>query len=268
LAALACAACSSSPPAAESRASGIPQTDISAAAGANEAEIVIQRGSDIQKAELVSVFIDGVLSGELPVNSSKKFILPNGSHSVSVSAIGRTTGTQKFTARSNRIVFRATINTGPISTLVLTKESDSFLDPSLAVSVAASPGADSLAQACILAAQAIAGGLAEKARIAVVNIASADEQGEYAADEITQYLVNTKKFSVVDRRSLDVVRAEQKLQMSGEVDDDSLISLGKLTGAETVLTGSIDGYGDNRRLTVKALDVKTGEIQAMTSQKF
>jgi hypothetical protein len=266
LAALLCAACSSSPPAAEGRGSEAAQSGVSAAA--NEAELVIQRGSDSRKEELVSVFVDGLLSVELSVNSSKKLILPNGEHSISVSAIGITTGTQKFTARSNRVVFRATINTGPISTLVLTKQSDSFLDPSLAASAAAAQGAGSLAQACVLAARAIAGGLGEKARIAVINIASADGEGEYAADEITQYLVNTKKFSVVDRRSLDVVRAEQKLQMSGEVDDDSLISLGKLTGAETVITGSIDGYGESRRLTVKALEVKTGEIQAMTSQKF
>jgi curli biogenesis system outer membrane secretion channel CsgG len=73
---------------------------------------------------------------------------------------------------------------------------------------------------------------------------------------------------MVERGSLDAVLKEQKFQMSGNVDDDSVISLGKLSGAETVLTGSISGYGENRRLTVKALDVKTGEIQAMTSQKF
>jgi curli biogenesis system outer membrane secretion channel CsgG len=270
LAAALCAACASaSGGAASGPARQVPQSNLSAAAGADESEVVIQRGADTRTQEFVSVFIDGVLTAEVSPNSSEKLILSNGPHSISVSAMGRTSSTQKFQAQSSRIVFKAAINIGPISTLVLTKESDVFLDPAKANASADAPGASSLSQALALAAQAIAAGLPEKARLGVVNItASPASDGEFAVDEITSYLVNMKKFSIVDRRSLDVILAEQNLHMSGVVDDDSVISLGKLTGAEIVLTGSISGSGDNRRLTLKALDVKTGEIQAMASQKF
>ncbi|MDR1933713.1 MAG: CsgG/HfaB family protein [Spirochaetales bacterium] len=262
-----CTACLSAPQA-SGPARQLPQTNLSAAAGADESEIIIQRGPDNQR-EFVSVFIDGILKAEVSPNSSEKLILPNGPHSISVSAIGRTTSTQKFQAQSSRLVFKATITMGTFSTLILTKESDVSLDPSKAVPVAAAPAADSLSQAIALTASTIAGGLPEKCRVGVINItASRTGDGEFAADELTTHLVNMKKFSIVDRRSLDVVLAEQNLHMSGIVDDDSVISLGKLAGAEIVLTGSIGGSGENRRLTVKALDVQTGEIQAMSSQKF
>jgi len=261
-------ACSSAP---KSVSSGpgrnLPRTDLTAVPGANEAEVVVQRGSDKLPGELVTVFIDGIPSAELAPNSSEKFILPNGSHSVSVSAMGMTSSTLQFSAGSNRIIFRVAVNIGPISTLILTKQSDSSLDPKVAAAES-EPAARSLAHAIQLTAEEFIELLPEKARIAVVAITTADNQDRFAEDELTRLLVNSRKFSVVDRRNLDIIRSEQKFQMSGFVDDDTVISLGKLSGAETVIIGSVDGYGGDRRLTVKALDVQTGEIQTMSSQRF
>jgi hypothetical protein len=267
-AAVVCAACLSAPPQPAGPVRQIPQSNPQAKAGAGESEIIIQRGPDNQKQEFVNVFIDGILSAEVAPNSSEKLILPNGPHSVSVSAIGKTSSTQRFQAQSSRIVFKASIAIGALTSVFLTKESEVSLDPAAAMLVSDS-GADSLPHAVALAARAIAADLGEKSRVAVMNISSSPaSDGEFATDELTVHLFNMKKFNLVDRHSLNVVLAEQNLHLSGMVDDDSAILVGKLAGAEIVLTGSIGGFGDSRRLMVKALNVQTGEIHAMSSQKF
>ncbi|MDR1637290.1 MAG: CsgG/HfaB family protein, partial [Treponema sp.] len=76
------------------------------------------------------------------------------------------------------------------------------------------------------------------------------------------------KFKVVDRKSLDAIKSEQNFQYSGEVDDDSAVSIGKMLGASIVITGSVSGSGSTRRLRVKALNVRTAEIVAMVSERF
>jgi hypothetical protein len=105
--------------------------------------------------------------------------------------------------------------------------------------------------------------------VAVLNIASADiESAEFVVDELAYVIVNQGDFKVVDRKSLDAIRNEQNFQTTGEVDDDSAVSIGKLLGANIVITGSITGIGSTRRLRLKALDVTTAQILAMASEPY
>jgi hypothetical protein len=52
------------------------------------------------------------------------------------------------------------------------------------------------------------------------------------------------------------------------MEDDFLISIGSLLGAEVVVTGSISGQGVLRRFRLKALDVKTGIILGMSTSRI
>jgi curli biogenesis system outer membrane secretion channel CsgG len=79
-------------------------------------------------------------------------------------------------------------------------------------------------------------------------------------DELEYRLVEAKKFKIVDRKSLEAVRLEQNFQASGNVGDESAVSIGNMLGAAIVITGDISGSGNSRRLNLKALDVQTGEI--------
>jgi len=56
--------------------------------------------------------------------------------------------------------------------------------------------------------------------------------------------------------------------MSGEVSDDSAVSIGSMLGASIVITGSITGTGNTKRITMKALDVATSQIIAMSREGF
>jgi hypothetical protein len=130
-------------------------------------------------------------------------------------------------------------------------------------------GQSSLEAALYAAADVIITRLKPQTTVAVVSIASQDvEAADFVVDELAYVIVSSGNFKVVDRKSLEAIRSEQNFQISGEVDDDSAVSIGKLLGANIVITGSISGVGSTRRLRLKALDVMTAEITAMASEAF
>ena len=51
--------------------------------------------------------------------------------------------------------------------------------------------------------------------------------------------------------------------MSGFVDDDAFVSIGKFIGANVVITGNITGTGSQKRLVIKAIDMLTSTILSM-----
>jgi hypothetical protein len=109
----------------------------------------------------------------------------------------------------------------------------------------------------------------KKTRIAVINILSNNgEMSSYVAEELEYQLVSSGKFTMVDRNRLATIRAEQNFQMSGHVSDESAVSIGQMLGANIVLTGSISGVGTSQRLSVSALNVRTGEIVLMVREEF
>ncbi|MCL2184814.1 MAG: InlB B-repeat-containing protein [Treponema sp.] len=73
-------------------------------------------------------------------------------------------------------------------------------------------------------------------------------------------IVSNGKLIVVDRANLDKIRAEQGFQLSGEVDDESAKSIGKLLGAGAIVTGSLTDLGDVYSLTLKAINIETATV--------
>jgi curli biogenesis system outer membrane secretion channel CsgG len=78
--------------------------------------------------------------------------------------------------------------------------------------------------------------------------------------EITDTLIAAGKITVLDRQNLNVIEAEKQYQSSGEVSDDAYVSIGKMLGAETIVTFSITGSGSQRKLTIRSMSVETGKV--------
>jgi len=98
--------------------------------------------------------------------------------------------------------------------------------------------------------------------IVILNIQSVSEAlSDYVIDGLIANTVNDRVFTAVDRQQLDLIRAEQDFQLSGSVDENLAVSIGKLLGAQTIVSGRIRKLGDHYRMTVRALDVKTAEVQ-------
>jgi curli biogenesis system outer membrane secretion channel CsgG len=111
--------------------------------------------------------------------------------------------------------------------------------------------------------------LPQNSRIAVLSMSS-DERtlSETAVDELEFNLVDARKFTVVDRGRLDQIRREQNFQLSGEVSDNSAVSIGNMLGANIVIVGTISVNGSRGRITVRALDTKTAQIVTMAREQF
>jgi hypothetical protein len=119
------------------------------------------------------------------------------------------------------------------------------------------------------AASQLAREIPKNTKVAVLSFASDDKElGEFILEETTGYLSSAGTMNLFDRYSLESIRQEQKFQMTGDVDDDSAVSIGQFAGADIVITGSITGSGSTRRLRFKALDVKTGAILSQTSHRY
>ena len=106
-------------------------------------------------------------------------------------------------------------------------------------------------------------------RIALLPINAADkENGSYAYDTITVLFTNTLKYDMLERARIDAIITEQDFQYSGMVSDETAVSIGKLLGANVIIIGDISGSGNTRRLVFRALDVETGKIVGISSERF
>lgn len=91
-----------------------------------------------------------------------------------------------------------------------------------------------------------------------------NELGRFVAEELAGELINTNKgFDVVDRNHLKSLLAENKLSMSGLVDPGSVKKLGKIAGADALVTGSLTPLGDSVRISCKAIDISTAKVMGV-----
>ncbi len=65
---------------------------------------------------------------------------------------------------------------------------------------------------------------------------------------------------VIERARLNELLTEQRLALSGRVEESSAVEVGKLLGAQYVFTGQVASIGDNLRTDIRAVDVETSEI--------
>ena len=119
------------------------------------------------------------------------------------------------------------------------------------------------------AGEKLVGSLQENARLAVLNISADDETlAAKIMDDLELQLVESGKFTVVERKYLDTLRAEQNFQLSGEVSDVSAVSLGSMSGANIVITGALSGTTGARRLNLTPLDVQSAAIILSLREDF
>jgi hypothetical protein len=123
-----------------------------------------------------------------------------------------------------------------------------------------SPGMD-LDAAIREAAVQMEAKIPSKTMVALVSVASPSTAfSTQVLTRLESAIVSSGKLVVVDRANLDKIRAEQGFQLSGEVDDESAKSIGKLLGAGAIVTGSLADLGDAYSLTLKAINIETATV--------
>jgi hypothetical protein len=84
---------------------------------------------------------------------------------------------------------------------------------------------------------------------------------EIVREEISNIIVNTGKFTVLERQLINKVLEENKFQMGGLVDDSQVGEIGKRMGANYVFVTSLTPMGKEFYLSFKLIDVQTARIE-------
>jgi tetratricopeptide (TPR) repeat protein len=106
--------------------------------------------------------------------------------------------------------------------------------------------------------------LSKGSRVAIIAFLSEHENlSNYIMDELTGALV-VGNLEVADRRNLDYVYRELSYQMSGDVSDETAVSIGKFLGAQYVITGQFVKAGDRYRYRLSSINVETAILEVST----
>jgi hypothetical protein len=241
----------------------VAMVDDTAAAGV---VIEVTNGADYLYDSMF-VFIDDEYIGDIKYPEIKGYKLKNGIHTIYVQGDRNYRGFHKSTA------IRFTINNDRHYFVVDGKKVHPFVMVNtqiVPVEVRTQPKNVSLIVTAINNSfNTISQRLPANSKIALINITSSNrEESNFVLEELTVLFVNSRKFTIVDRQTLNAIRQERNFQLSGEVSDETIISIGNFTGADLVITGSISGVGEMRRLRLRALDVKSAEILVTSSEKM
>ncbi len=77
---------------------------------------------------------------------------------------------------------------------------------------------------------------------------------------IENAFVNVGKVRVVDRQNIAKIVKEYEFQLSDLADESTAVEIGKLSGADIIVIGSISYVGDMYYLNIKLVSVETAEI--------
>ena len=239
-----------------------------------DSEVVVRR-VDSNNLIRLRVYIDGKNAGSLRVGETSIFKIKNGDHTIYVGFEdyqARSTEVSQFTAYNERFLFSITdtsivlVRQEPVAvnTKIVEAPPPAAATPAAA---AAAPVENTFPSAEI---QAYVGSIQEAfdtaitkvkkgAKITIINVESdVIVEGDFVLEELTYMAVHSrKKLSVIDRRKVEAYRAANHQPFS-RYENDYLLSLGELLGAQYVVTGRLDGEGQFRRLRIRVLDVKSG----------
>ncbi|MCL1931244.1 MAG: hypothetical protein FWF55_05470 [Treponema sp.] len=103
-------------------------------------------------------------------------------------------------------------------------------------------------------------------KVALLNFTSgSDVLSDYVIEEMSIALVKGRKLTVVDRKEIDLIRSEMNFQWSGEVSDESAQEIGKMLGAQSIVSGSLVNMGDTHRFRTKVINVISAAIETSSS---
>jgi len=84
--------------------------------------------------------------------------------------------------------------------------------------------------------------------------------GTSVSEKIIHELVKRGKLKVVERTRIDKIIKELKLELSGLINTDKAVKIGKLLAVDALITGSINNRENKTEIFVRVIDVESGLI--------
>ena len=114
---------------------------------------------------------------------------------------------------------------------------------------------------------------AEEPRIPLVAVTQLEAKGvspsdaSVLTDNISDELLKSGKVRVMERSQMDKILQEQGFQQSGTCDtSECAVQIGRLLGIERIVVGSVGKVGETYSLSIRMVDVGTGEVLASSRQ--
>jgi hypothetical protein len=89
--------------------------------------------------------------------------------------------------------------------------------------------------------------------------------GNYVADKLSDSLLNNTGLRMVSRQDFERILAEQNIQLGGAVSDDTAVRIGHNLGWRTIIYGAVEPLSDAYHLSLRAVDVESGELRGSKS---
>ena len=111
----------------------------------------------------------------------------------------------------------------------------------------------------------------ERVKIGIIEFQSLNEEakkdnlGKIVSEMLTTSFVNSESFKIIEREQLQKVVQEFQLSQSGIIDTSYAKQIGKIAGADAIVTGSVTKIGNDLRLDARIIDVESGII--LTAEK-
>jgi hypothetical protein len=92
----------------------------------------------------------------------------------------------------------------------------------------------------------------------------------FIANELTAKLINSHYLTILERNReiLRTIENESNYQFSGEVSDETMVSIGKKLGAECITFFTIQRIGDRYIFNLRITDIEKGEIKGQKNFIF
>ncbi len=106
--------------------------------------------------------------------------------------------------------------------------------------------------------------ISAQTRVAVLPFSSTDNdlnsKTAYITDVFTTALCQDNAYTVLERRALDKVISEMRLQNNDEFDESTAAEIGKLASAEKIFMADIYHFGKGYAISLRCVDIQTGVI--------
>jgi len=98
--------------------------------------------------------------------------------------------------------------------------------------------------------------------VAIVNIRSDSSRlSDYIISRISDHVIgNRRNITFVDRNQLDILRREINFQYSGEVSEETMVTIGRMIGARIIITGSLVDAGMHYNFNIRLLEAETARF--------
>ncbi|MDR2065513.1 MAG: CsgG/HfaB family protein [Prevotellaceae bacterium] len=93
-----------------------------------------------------------------------------------------------------------------------------------------------------------------------------ESAGIIIREMVSAAIVNTGKYTIIERSLIAKIIEEQKFSNSGIVDDSQATELGKLAGANKVLLSVLSSSGNRGLLSLKMIDVQSASVESQKTK--